>query len=81
MAAAPKKILFFTKSSNFEHNVIKERPGKLSFAAQVLKALGPKHDLEFTFFLDAIRKGKGFIGTHSAADTLHTGETAETNTN
>src|SRR5206468_1015409 len=31
--------------------------------------------------LDAIRGGKGFIGTHSAADTFHTDETAETDTN
>src|SRR4051812_4594586 len=31
--------------------------------------------------LDGIRAGKGFLGTHSAADTFHTGETAETNTN
>ena len=31
--------------------------------------------------LDAIRHGKGFIGTHAAADTFHPGETAETNTN
>jgi uncharacterized protein len=124
-APAPKKILFFTKSSNFEHNVIKERPGQLSFAARVLQALGPAHNVEFTFskdgsrfapdylaqfdafffytsgdllspgkdgnppmspagkqaLLDAIRHGKAFIGTHSAADTFHTGETAETNTN
>jgi type 1 glutamine amidotransferase len=48
----PKKILFFTKSSNFEHNVIKERNGHLSFAAQVLKALGPEHGIEFTFSKD-----------------------------
>jgi uncharacterized protein len=119
-----KKVLFFTKSSNFEHNVIKERPGKLSFAAQVLKALGPEHGIEFTFskdgslftpeylaqfdafffytsgdllaagtdghppmtpagkqaLLDAIKAGKGFIGTHSAADTFHTGETVQTDT-
>ena len=33
-----------------------------------------------TAFLDAIANGKGFIGIHSAADTFHTGETAETNT-
>jgi type 1 glutamine amidotransferase len=125
-AAAPdKKILFFTKSSNFEHNVIKERDGHPSFAAQVLAALGPPHGVEFVYskdgsrftphylaqfdaimfytsgdllaagkdggapmtpagkqaLLDAIKGGKGFIGTHSAADTFHTGETAETDTN
>src|SRR4051812_30143900 len=51
-AAAPKKILFFTKSSNFEHSVIKERNGQPSFAAQVLAELGPKHGIEFTFSKD-----------------------------
>jgi type 1 glutamine amidotransferase len=124
-AGGPKKVLFFTKSSNFEHSVIKERNGHPSFAAQVLLELGPKHGLEiicskdgslftpeylaqfdaFIFYtsgdltaagkdgnppmspagkqalLDAVRNGKGFIGVHSAADTFHTDETAETNTN
>jgi type 1 glutamine amidotransferase len=123
--AAPKKILFFTKSSNFEHSVIKERNGQPSFAAKVLAELGPKHGIEFVFskdgsrfspeylaqfdaimfytsgdllsagkdgnppmsaagkqaLLDAVRNGKGFIGVHSAADTFHTDENAETNTN
>ena len=119
-----KKILFFTKSSNFEHSVIRERAGRPSFAAQVLNELGSKHGIAFTSskdgslftpeylaqfdafffytsgdltaagrdgnppmtpagkqaFLDAIKSGKGFIGTHAAADTFHTGEDANTNT-
>lgn len=123
--STPKKILFFTKCSNFEHSVVKERNGQPSFAAQVLAEAGPQHGIVFTFskdgsrftpeylaqfdafffytsgdllsagkdgnppmtpagkqaLLDAIRDGKGFIGTHSAADTFHTDETAETNTN
>ncbi len=123
-AAAPvKKILFFSKCSNFEHSVVKER-GHPSWAAQVLTDLAPRHGLEFTFskdgskfspeylaqfdacffftsgdllspgkdgnppmtaagkqaLLDAVAGGMGFIGAHSAADTFHTGETAETNT-
>ena len=120
----PKKILFFTKSSNFEHQVIKPRDGRPSFAAQVLAALGPQHHIEFVFskdgslftpeylaqfdaimfytsgdllapgtdgnppltpagkqaLLDAIKGGKAFIGTHSAGDTFHTGETVATDT-
>ena len=32
-------------------------------------------------FLDAIKQGNGFIGLHSATDTFHTGETADTDTN
>jgi type 1 glutamine amidotransferase len=50
--AAPKKILFFTKSSNFEHSVIKRRAGGPSWAEQVLAREGPKHGLEFTFSKD-----------------------------
>jgi type 1 glutamine amidotransferase len=111
----PKKILFFSKSSGFEHSSIKHKPGELSHAEKVLKEIGEKNNFEFTFtkdggvftpenlakydafffyttgdltevgtdgnpamskegkaaFLDAIKKGKGFIGTHSASDTFH----------
>jgi type 1 glutamine amidotransferase len=120
-APKTKKVLFFSKSSGFEHSVIKTVNGQPSFAQKILTELGPKHDIDFTFskdgslftpeylaqfdayffyttgsltdagtdknppmtpegkaaFLDAIKRGKGFIGTHSAADTFHTGEGAE----
>jgi type 1 glutamine amidotransferase len=123
--APPRKVLYFTKSSNFEHSVVKRRGGSASFSEQVLAELGPRHGIAFTFskdgslfaadylaqfdafmfytsgdllspgkdgnppmtaegkaaLLEAIRNGKGFIGLHSAADTFHTGETADTNTN
>jgi type 1 glutamine amidotransferase len=114
----PKQILFFSKSSGFEHSVIKSVDGAPSFAQKILTGLAPQHGVEFTFskdgslftpeylakfdalffyttgdltdagddknppmtpagkqaFLDAIKNGKGFIGTHSAADTYHTNE-------
>lgn len=113
--AAPKKILFFSKSAGFEHDMIKEQNGEMSKAAKILKELGEINNIEFTFtkdgslftpeniakydafffyttedlttvgsdknppmskegkaaFLEAIHNGKGFIGTHSAADTFH----------
>jgi uncharacterized protein len=113
-----KKVLFFSKSSGYEHSVIKRKGNELSFAEKILEELGPKHGVEFSFskdgslftpgylagfdafffyttgllteagtdknppmtpegkaaFLDAIKRGKGFIGTHSATDTFHTGE-------
>ncbi len=47
-APAPKKVLFFTKSSGFEHSPIKRNAGNPSFAMQVLKELGTKHSIEFT---------------------------------
>ncbi len=113
--AKTKRILFFSKSSGYEHSVIKKTNDLPSFAENILKELGAKNNIEFTFtkdgrlftpenlakydafffyttgdlteegkdknppmsvegkaaFLDAIKKGKGFIGTHSATDTFH----------
>jgi uncharacterized protein len=111
-----KKILMFTKSSGFEHDMIKRKDGKLGPAEQIVTDLGKQHDFEVTAakdgrifssaelpqydafffyttgdlttegndknppmtpdgkqrFLDLIHEGKGFIGTHSAADTFDT---------
>ena len=116
-----RKVLFFSKSAGFEHSAIKRKGDELSFAENILKELGPKHGIDFTFskdgglftpesiakfdafffyttgnlttagtdknppmspegkaaFLEAIKNGKGFIGTHSASDTFHTNEPTE----
>ncbi len=112
--AKPKRILFFTKSSGFEHGQIKRKGDRLGPAESVLIELGKQHgfeveaskdgrifdgDLErfdgFVFYttgdltktgndkqppmslkgkdalLDAIRSGKGFIGSHCASDSFH----------
>lgn len=110
-----KRILFFTKSSGFEHSVIRASGSQPSHAERVLMDLAQKHDWAVTHtkdgsvfatenlaqydaflfyttgdltiagtdksapmtpdgkaaFLRAIKHGKGFIGTHSAADTFH----------
>jgi len=119
-AAVPKvkKVLFFSKSSGYEHSVIKRKDGQPAHAEKILAQLGPENGIEFSFskdgslftpaylkqfdafffyttgdltapggdknppmtpagkeaFLDAIKSGKGFIGTHSATDTFHTNE-------
>lgn len=57
LAAAPaaqarKKILFFSKSSGFEHSAIKRNAGNPSFAEQVLKELGEKNNIEFVYSKD-----------------------------
>ena len=116
--SAPKRVLFFSKSSGFEHDVIKTHNGQPSFVDKVLKELGEKNNIEFTctkdggvftpeniakydafFFyttgdltkrgtdgnppmtpeakeqlMEAIRHGKGFVGTHCASDTFHGGD-------
>ncbi|HSV15120.1 MAG TPA: ThuA domain-containing protein [Tepidisphaeraceae bacterium] len=44
----PRKVLFFTKSSDFEHDVIKRNGEKLGFAERKLIELGKQHDLDIT---------------------------------
>jgi hypothetical protein len=51
-ANAPKKILFFSKSSGFEHPMIKEENGQPSKAQKILEELGAKNNIEFTFTKD-----------------------------
>ncbi len=49
---APKKILFFSKSSVFEHSVIKKEGNELSHAEKILKQLAETNNWEFTFTKD-----------------------------
>ena len=52
-ATVPKRILFFSKSSGFEHSSIRRGPnGEPSPAEKVLQELGPKNHFEFTFSKD-----------------------------
>jgi type 1 glutamine amidotransferase len=48
----PKKILVFSKSSNYEHDAIKRKGDELSPAEEALKKLGETNNLEFTFTKD-----------------------------
>jgi uncharacterized protein len=51
-AAVNRKILFFTKSSGFEHDVISWKKGRPSFAEKQLLEMGAKRGWEFTFSKD-----------------------------
>jgi type 1 glutamine amidotransferase len=125
LGAAPqekkKQILFFTKSSGFEHSVIKKKGEEPSHAEKVLRELAKKNNWEVTetkdggvftkenlarfdafffyttgvlttpgtdknppmtaegkaAFLESINSGKGYVGTHAAADTFHPTEPRE----
>ena len=114
-SARKPSILLFTKSSGYEHAVIKNTDGKPSVVEEALRGLGARHGFEVTAtkdgrifdssefrahealffyttgdltkagtdgqppmsaqgkqtFLDAVRDGLGFIGTHAASDTFH----------
>jgi len=48
----PKKILFFSKSAGFEHDMIKEKNGQPSEAQKILAKLGKENNFEFTFTKD-----------------------------
>lgn len=52
LSAAPLRVLFFSKSSGWEHSAVKRVDGKPSHTETVLAALGPKQDIEFTFSKD-----------------------------
>jgi len=52
LPAAPLRVLYFTKSSGFEHSAIKWVDGKPSYSENILTALGAKHDIAFTFSKD-----------------------------
>lgn len=47
-----RSVLFFSKSSKYEHAVIKRKGKELSFAENILAGLGPKNDIDFTFSKD-----------------------------
>lgn len=49
----PAKILFFTKSARFEHDVIKQKDGKPSFVEKIFAELGPKNN----FTIDTTKDG------------------------
>lgn len=52
-AADPIKVLYFTKSSGWEHDAVKWGPdGEASYSEKTLTALGEKEDIAFTFSKD-----------------------------
>jgi type 1 glutamine amidotransferase len=53
-SASKKKVLFFTKSSGYEHEAIqlKMKNGRPGYAYAVLSELGEKNNIEFTFSKD-----------------------------
>ncbi len=74
-ADAPKrKILFFTKSSGFEHSVITYKNGQPSFAEKVLLELGPKHNFDFTFSKDGSLFNPQYLAQFDALFFYTTGD-------
>ena len=61
-----RKVLFFTKSSGFEHDVVKRRGGELGLAERTLIEVGKKHAFDVT----ATKDGTIFDGDLSSYDAF-----------
>ena len=72
--AAPKKILFFTKSSAYEHSVISWKNGRPSFAEKILIELGAKNGWEFTFSKDGSKFSPAYLNQFDAVFFYTTGD-------
>ena len=77
---AKRKILFFSKSSGFEHSAIKRNKGEPSFAEQVLKELGEKNNIEFTFSKDGSLFTTDYLKQFDAYFFYTTGDLTEAGT-
>src|ERR1700760_3449732 len=74
-ADTPKrKILFFSKSSGFEHSVITYKNVRPSFAEKVLLELGSKHNFEFTFSKDGSLFNPQYLAQFDALFFYTTGD-------
>ncbi len=73
-SAASKKILFFTKSSGFEHSVISWKSGQPAYAEKELLKLGEKNGWEFVFSKDGSKFGKDYLGQFDAVFFYTTGD-------
>lgn len=75
VSAQPRrKILFFTKSSGFEHSVISWKKGQPPHAEKVLSELGQKHNWEWTFSKDGSLFSKDYLNQFDAVFFYTTGD-------
>lgn len=79
-AAKKARILFFTKSSGFEHSVISWKQGQPSHAEKVLLDLGAKQGWEFEFSKDGSKFGKDYLAQFDAVFFYTTGNLLEPGT-
>jgi uncharacterized protein len=77
-SAKPKKILFFSKSSGYEHSVIKWKNGQPSHVEKVLLELGQKNGWEFVFSKDGSKFNKEYLAQFDAVFFYTSGNLFET---
>lgn len=59
--AAPIRALYFSKSSGFEHSVVKRVDGAPSYSETIFSKIGPASDIEFTFSKDGSKFAKDYL--------------------
>jgi uncharacterized protein len=69
-----QKILFFSKSSGFEHGVIKQTGGNPSFVDRLLTEIGPKHHIEFVCSKDGSLFSTEYLAQFDAIMFYATGD-------
>jgi type 1 glutamine amidotransferase len=75
LSAAPKKsLLVFTKSSGFEHSVVKRQGEKLSICETTITEIGKKHGFEVTCSKDGRIFDSKDLHTHQAVFFFTTGD-------
>ena len=79
-APAPRKILFFSKSSGFEHSVISYKKGQPSHAEKILLELGEENNWTFTFSKDGSLFNKAYLAQFDAVFFYTTGNLCEAGT-
>lgn len=66
IAKPTRKVLFFTKSSGFEHDVISWKKGQPSFAEKIFLDLGAKNSWEFVFSKDGSKFSPEYLADFAA---------------
>ncbi len=77
---AKKQVLFFSKSSGFEHSVISWKNGQPSHAERVLQELGRQQGWEFTFSKDGSLFTPDYLNKFDAVFFYTTGNLLEPGT-
>jgi uncharacterized protein len=75
-----RKVLFFSKSSGYEHSVIHRQNGELSFAEKLLQQWGPEENVEFTFSKDGSLFNKEYLDQFDAYFFYTTGDLTKAGT-
>ncbi len=73
-AATQHKLLFFTKSSGFEHDVISWKKGQPSYAEKIFLDLGKKESWEFEFSKDGSKFSPEYLAGFDAVIFYTTGD-------